>query len=172
MTREEVKELLKFIIRKCDLIINNENYTADEYVQDKVKDIAEICHRVLDGQFDEIVSNHDDAGAPFVIVTNTKTGKWFYAKKFNTTLRSRPCSNTIVTIVPKDINDTVQVIGKCHSLDVPITKKQCIGDNKELHVEFFDEDKVRYDELFIYDAWIQSVSHETNEIVLVCDWVK
>ena len=55
MTREEVKDLLKFIIRKCDLIINNENYTADEYAQDKVEDIAEICHRVLDGQFGEIV---------------------------------------------------------------------------------------------------------------------
>lgn len=57
MAREEVKDLLKFIIRKCDLIINNENYTADEYVQDKVEDIAEMCHRVLDGQFGEIVPN-------------------------------------------------------------------------------------------------------------------
>lgn len=51
MTREEIKDLLKFIIRKCDLIINNENYTADDYVQDKVEDIAEICNMVLDGQF-------------------------------------------------------------------------------------------------------------------------
>ena len=58
MTREEVKDLLKFIIRKCDLIINNKNYTADEYTQDKVEDIAEICHRVLDGQFGEIVPIH------------------------------------------------------------------------------------------------------------------
>ena len=61
MTRKEVKELLKFIIHKCDLIINNENYTADEYVQDKVEDIAEMCHRVLDGQFVEIVPNPDAA---------------------------------------------------------------------------------------------------------------
>ena len=66
MTREEVKDLLKFIIRKCDLIINNENYTADEYAQDKIEDIAEICHRVLDGQFGEIIepslpSNLDEA---------------------------------------------------------------------------------------------------------------
>lgn len=53
MTREEVK----FIIRKCDLIINNENYTADEYVQDKIEDITEMCHRVLNGQFGEIVPN-------------------------------------------------------------------------------------------------------------------
>ena len=60
MTREEVKDLLKFIIRKCDLIINNENYTADEYAQDKVEDIAEMCHRVLDGQFGEIVGPDTD----------------------------------------------------------------------------------------------------------------
>lgn len=55
MKQEEIKELLKFIIRKCDLVINNENYTADEYAQDKIEDIAEICHRVLDGQFGEII---------------------------------------------------------------------------------------------------------------------
>lgn len=66
MTIEEIKDLLKFIIRKCDLIINNENYTADEYSQDKVEDIAEMCHRVLDGQFGEIIepslpSNLDEA---------------------------------------------------------------------------------------------------------------
>ena len=66
MTREEIKDLLKFIIRKCDLVINNENYTADEYAQDKIEDIAEMCHRVLDGQFGEIIepfipSNIDEA---------------------------------------------------------------------------------------------------------------
>lgn len=55
MTREEIKDLLKFIIRKCDLVINNKNYTADEYAQDKIEDIAEMCHRVLDGQFGEII---------------------------------------------------------------------------------------------------------------------
>ena len=55
MTKEEIKDLLKFIIRKCDLVINNENYTADEYSQDKIEDIAEMCHRVLDGQFGEII---------------------------------------------------------------------------------------------------------------------
>ena len=59
MTREDVKDLLKFIIRKCDLIINNESYTADDYVQDNIEDIAEICHRVLGGQFGEIVSNSE-----------------------------------------------------------------------------------------------------------------
>ena len=75
MTREEVKALLEFIIRKCDLIINNENYTADDYVQDKVEDIAEMCHKVLDGQFGEIVPNLAIADEPFAIVTNTKTRK-------------------------------------------------------------------------------------------------
>jgi len=57
MTREEIKDLLKFIIRKCDLIINNKNYTADDYVQDKVEDIGEMCYRVLDGQFGEIIED-------------------------------------------------------------------------------------------------------------------
>lgn len=70
MTREEIKDLLKFIIRKCDLVINNENYTADEYAQDKIEDIAEICHRVLDGQFGEIIepslpSNLDEAAEKY-----------------------------------------------------------------------------------------------------------
>lgn len=70
MTREEIKDLLKFIIYKCDLIINNEKYTADEYVQDKVEDIAEMCHRVLDGQFGKIVdvdisSNLDEVAEEF-----------------------------------------------------------------------------------------------------------
>ena len=55
MTREEVKDLFKSIIRKCDLVINNENYTDDEYVQGKIEDIAGMCHRALDGQFGEII---------------------------------------------------------------------------------------------------------------------
>ena len=55
MTKEEIINLLNFIIRKCDCVINNKNYTADDFVQDKVEDIAEMCHRVLDGQFGEIL---------------------------------------------------------------------------------------------------------------------
>lgn len=66
MTKKEIKDLLKLIISKCDLVINNENYTADDYAQDKIEDIAEMCHRVLDGQFGKIPdidtpSNLDEA---------------------------------------------------------------------------------------------------------------
>ena len=171
MTREEVKDLLKFIIRKCDLIINNKNYTADDYVQDKVEDIAEMCHRVLDGQFGEIAPNTDVADAPYAIVTNTKTGKWFRAK-FRMTLKSRTCVNPTVTIVPESINDTISVLG------MPLTdwdylpKEECVGFNKKLHVEIFNADKVKQDEYFLYNAWIQSINHETNEIVLSCDCVR
>lgn len=169
MTREEVKDLLKFIIRKCDLIINNENYTADDYVQDKVEDIAEICHRVLDGQFGEIVPNPDVADAPFAIVTNTKTGKWFRAK-FRTTLISSACVNPTATIVPENINDTIPVIGTYRAY--VMTKKELVGDNAEIHVEIFNKDKIKQDEYFLYNAWIQSINHETNEIVLSCDYVR
>ena len=49
MTKKEIIEVFKAIIRKCDCIINNKYYTADDYVQDKVEDIAEMCHKVLDG---------------------------------------------------------------------------------------------------------------------------
>lgn len=171
MTREEVKDLLKFIIRKCDLIINNENYTADDYVQDKVEDIAEICHMVLDGQFGEIVTNPDVVDEPFAIVTNTKTGKWFRAK-FSTILKATP-ANPTVTIVPENINDTVPVIGMPRLSDWNfLPKEECIGNNKELRIEIFNKDKIKQDEYFLYNAWISSIDSETNEIVLTCDWVE
>lgn len=63
MTREEVKDLLKFIIRKCDLVINNENYTDDEYVQGKIEDIAGMCHRALDGHIEPSLPFELDAAA-------------------------------------------------------------------------------------------------------------
>lgn len=174
MTREEVKDLLKFIIRKCDHIINNENYTADEYVQDKVEDIAEMCHRVLDGQFGEIVPNLDAAGEPFAIVTNTKTGKWFRAKKCRVTMkRPRDLSVSITfSVTPNDIKDTIPVIGT-PGLPLPdsISKEELVGDNKELRIEVFNADKVKIDEYFLYNALIIGIDSETNEIVLSCDWV-
>lgn len=48
MTKKEIIEVFKTIIRKCDCIINNKYYTVDDYVQDKVEDIAEMCHKILD----------------------------------------------------------------------------------------------------------------------------
>ena len=173
MTREEVKDLLKFIICKCDIIINNENYTADEYVQDKIEDIAEICHRVLDGQFGEIVPNLDVADEPFAIVTNTKTGKWFRAKKCieTTTINKNLSVNNTFSVTPKNINDAIPVIGTLRLGDC-LPKEECVGNNEKLHVEIFNANKVKQNEFFLYNAWIIGIDSETNEIVLSCDWVE
>lgn len=173
MTREEVKDLLKFIIRKCDLIINNQNYTADDYVQDKVEDIAEMCHRVLDGQFGEIVPNPDVADAPFAIVTNTKTGKWFRVNKCSITMTRHTNLSVGMTfsMTPDDIKDTIPVIGTYRFAD-GMTKKELVGDNAEIHVEIFNKDKIKQDEFFLYNAWISAIDSETNEIVLTYDWAK
>lgn len=173
MTREEVKDLLKFIIRKCDLIINNKNYTADEYVQDKVEDIAEMCHKVLDGQFGEIVPNLDVADEPFAIVTNTKAGKWFRVKKCSATMtrHTNLSVDTTFSVTPNDIKDTIPVIGTYRLAD-GMTKKELVGDNAEIHVEIFNKDKIKQVEYFLYNVWISGIDSETNEIVLAYDWVK
>ena len=175
MTREDIKDLLKFIIFKCDLIINNENYTADEYVQNKVEDIAEMCHRVLDGQFGEIVSNPDVADTPFVIVTNTKTGKWFRAKKLfgSMTRHTNLPIDITFSVIPNDIKDTIPVIGTPRlSLPDCLLKEELVGDNKKLHIEIFNADKVKQDEYFLHNVWISGINSETNEIVLSCDWAE
>ena len=173
MTIEEVKDLLKFIIRKCDLIINNENYTADDYVQDKVEDIAEMCHKVLDGQFGEIVPNPDVADGPFAIVTNTKTGKWFRVEKGIKKVTRYASGARDITFSVNDIKDTIPVIGTPHlPLSDCLLKKELIGDNKELHVEVFNADKVKQHEYFLHNSWISGIDSETNEITLNCDWVE
>lgn len=176
MTREEVKDLLKFIVRKCDLIINNENYTADDYVQDNVEDIAEMCHRVLDGQFGEIVPNLDIADARFAIVTNTKTGKWFCAEKCFTDFSTPKKINDIITdfsgditIIPKNINDIIPVIGTPRLPDCSSKKEELVGDNEKLHIEVFNADKVMELEIFLYNVWISGINYGTNEIVLTYD---
>lgn len=57
MTREELLNALSFIVYKCDKIINSKNYTADDYVQDNVEDIAELCNKILDGDYGEIIED-------------------------------------------------------------------------------------------------------------------
>ena len=55
MTKEELINVFKYIVRKCDKIINNKDYEADEWTQDNVEDIAELCNRILDGDYGEII---------------------------------------------------------------------------------------------------------------------
>jgi hypothetical protein len=51
METEELLNVFKFIVHKCDKIINNEKYVADDWVQDNVEDIAELCNHILDGDY-------------------------------------------------------------------------------------------------------------------------
>ncbi len=55
MTKEELINVFKYIVRKCDKIINNKDYEADEWTQDNVEDIAELCNHILDGDYGEII---------------------------------------------------------------------------------------------------------------------
>lgn len=55
MTKEELINVFKCIVRKCDKIINNKDYEADEWTQDNVEDIAELCNHILDGDYGEII---------------------------------------------------------------------------------------------------------------------
>lgn len=54
MTTEELTEAFKYIVMKCDMIINNEKYKADDWTQANVEDIAELCNHILDGDYGKI----------------------------------------------------------------------------------------------------------------------
>ena len=55
MTREELVNVFKYIVKKCDILINNDDYEADDYTQDTVEDIAELCNHILDGDYGKLV---------------------------------------------------------------------------------------------------------------------
>lgn len=57
MTREELINVFKHIVKKCDLIINNDSYNADDFVQDNVEDIAELCNYILDGDYGHLIED-------------------------------------------------------------------------------------------------------------------
>jgi len=54
ITQEELKNIFKYIVKKCDMLINNDKYKADDYTQDTVEDIAEICNHILDGDYGKL----------------------------------------------------------------------------------------------------------------------
>lgn len=60
MTREELINALQFIVVKCDSIINNDKYTPDDFTNDIVEDIAELCNHILDGDYGKL----DEAEQP------------------------------------------------------------------------------------------------------------
>ena len=59
MTQEELTNVFKYIVKKCDMLINNGHYEPDAYTQDTVEDIAEICNHILDGNYGKLVEVKD-----------------------------------------------------------------------------------------------------------------
>jgi len=55
MVQEELIKVFKYIVKKCDMLINNGDYKADDYTQDTVEDIAELCNHILDGDYGKLV---------------------------------------------------------------------------------------------------------------------
>ena len=55
MTQEELTNVFKYIVKKCDMVINNDAYEADAYTQDTVEDIADLCNHILDGDYGKLV---------------------------------------------------------------------------------------------------------------------
>ena len=55
MIQEELIKVFKYIVKKCDMLINNDDYKADDYTQDTVEDIAELCNHILDGDYGKLV---------------------------------------------------------------------------------------------------------------------
>lgn len=55
MTQEELINVFKYIVKKCDMLINNDKYEADYYTQNTVEDIAELCNHILDGDYGKLV---------------------------------------------------------------------------------------------------------------------
>ena len=51
----ELTNVFKYVVKMCDRLINNGNYEADAYTQDTVEDIAELCNRILDGDYGKLV---------------------------------------------------------------------------------------------------------------------
>ena len=57
MTKIELINVFKYIVKKCDNIINNDNYNPDDFTQDNVEDIAELCNHILDGDYGKLIEN-------------------------------------------------------------------------------------------------------------------
>ena len=55
MTQKELINVFKYIVKKCNMLINNDHYEADAYIQDTVEDIAELCNHILDGNYEKLV---------------------------------------------------------------------------------------------------------------------
>ncbi len=55
MIKEELINVFKYIVKKCDMLINNDDYEADDYTQNIVEDIAELCNHILDEGYRKLI---------------------------------------------------------------------------------------------------------------------
>ena len=55
MIQKELTNVFKYIVKKCDMLINNDHYEADAYTQNTVEDIGELCNHILDGDYGKLV---------------------------------------------------------------------------------------------------------------------
>jgi hypothetical protein len=54
MKQEELINVFKYIVKKCDMLINNGDYKADAFTQDIVEDVAELCNHIIDGDYGKL----------------------------------------------------------------------------------------------------------------------
>ena len=108
----------------------------------------------------------------FAVVINETTGNSFRARSVKCN-KGNKLNYPSVIIEAENINDAVPVIGKKITItdDTVITKKEAIGNNKQLKILHCKPDNTIVYEVSIYNAWIKEISDEDNIVVLNCDYI-
>ena len=111
-----------------------------------------------------------------VVVTNEKTGKFFYATSvvlneghYNGALYVPPC----LTITVKDVDVTVPVLGTKYLGDESgiITKKEAIGNNEKIKIRYCASDGTIEHELTILNVLIRAFDKDNGVIQLDYDYI-
>ena len=74
MTKEELVNAFKYIVKKCNVLIAGDYY-ADEFTQNNVEDIAELCNHILDGDYGKLIE--DDAQTEATSPELWEAAKWY-----------------------------------------------------------------------------------------------
>ena len=110
-----------------------------------------------------------------VVVTNAKTGKFFYATGvvIDKGHYNGRFFQPSLTIAIKDVDVTVPVLGTKYLGDESgvITKKEAIGDNEKIKIQYCSDDGTIEYESTILNAWIREVDRDNGIIQLDCDHV-
>jgi hypothetical protein len=122
MTQEELINVFKYIVKKCDMLINGDNYEADDYTQNNVEDIAELCNHILDGDYGKLAEES----------TMTKEEKDLYP-------RTQEEYEIIKIIIPE--TDIIYEIGYNNVCEIYESFKQVSNDYlKSIYVVKFKEE--------------------------------